>query len=118
MTERKAETVWRGRERIWGCTARVSGSGHWGSSRCAHKAKYDPDANGNPTKCGVHSEEAAAKRKAVSDEKYEAIVQASKRRRAEHTLANEAMCIVREIADGHNDPTTLAKEWVKRKDEI
>ena len=33
--------------------------------RCNNKAKHDPDRDGIPTKCGVHSEEAKKRRRAV-----------------------------------------------------
>jgi hypothetical protein len=48
----------------WRCNAMVHVSGMVNNVGCSHLAKHDPDENGNPTKCGVHSTAAKAKREA------------------------------------------------------
>ena len=50
-----------------------SGSGFNSTfKQCAHKANCDPNANGKPTTCGVHSETRKAARRAKQDAKWEA----------------------------------------------
>ena len=46
------------------CAERIFGD--WRARQCARKAKYDPDANGNPTTCKIHSSVETAKRKAIA----------------------------------------------------
>lgn len=100
------------------CTyARVSSPGSYSFSRCWNPAKHDPDENGNPTRCGVHSAAAEARRKAKSNALREKHREESLRRATLINLRAEAMTIVRQIADGHNDPRELASDWVRRFDE-
>ena len=45
----------------------------WGTNRqCGNKAKFDPDANGNPTTCGTHSESRKAAKQAAREAKWAA----------------------------------------------
>lgn len=90
----------------------------WHRYQCENRAKYDPDANGNPTKCGIHSEAAKAKRAAKSKAKYDAESAKWARKQALHDLSTEAQQIVRQIAEGHNDPRSLCADWVARHDEL
>lgn len=118
--ERKAKIMWWAGEQYFGCTEGVYRTGDYRSSTCGKKAKYDPDAEGNPSKCGVHREEAVAARRAKSAARLEAKMQEwrdksnAQKRAAE--LRGEAEDIIRKIAAGHNDPRSLAVEWVKRRD--
>lgn len=93
---------------------RVSSPGTYSYSRCWNPAKHDPDEDGNPTRCGIHSAAAKARRKAKSDAQYEKHRQESLRRSTLANLRAEAMTIVRQIAEGHNDPRGLAGDWVSR----
>ena len=44
----------------------------WGSSQCTRKANSDPDENGRPTACGVHSATKRAARQEKLREKWAA----------------------------------------------
>lgn len=69
---RKARIAWWNGEKFWGCTADVWHQGHVTPFRCSRRASHDPDADGNPTTCGVHCEAAKERRKAKSDASYAA----------------------------------------------
>jgi hypothetical protein len=90
------------------------------SRRCPNPAKHDPDAEGIPTKCGVHSRQANARREKAREARLEAERQSwakqGKAQEKARRLQADAEDILRKIATGHNDPRSLALEWVERKD--
>lgn len=100
------------------CGARVYRAGAWGSSHCRKPAKHDPDCNGNLTRCGIHSAESKAKRKAKTDAKDAEERAKIHRQVIVSNLRREALAIVRKVADGHNDPRALCADWVSRMDAI
>lgn len=105
---------WKGERRLC-CTETVWSRdirAHY--SMCGKTPKYDPDQNGNPTKCGIHSKEAKAKRQAKSDAKIEQWRAEMDAKRLRSELNKEALEIVRQIAEGHNDPRGLCSDWVRR----
>jgi hypothetical protein len=108
-------TWWAGELRP-GCNAEVQHN--WSSHPCGKSAKHDPDAHGRPTKCGVHSAKAVARRKAKVEEKQAEQMRKWKRADTMRKINSEAPKIIRAIADGHNDPRALAADWVRRLDEI
>lgn len=96
------------------CTERVMGSYH--SGPCGNTPRHDPDANGRPTKCGNHSKAAHARR-AAKKEATEARWKAQWRADGDVHDANKAVEVaLRQIAEGHNDPRTLAEETIQRLD--
>jgi hypothetical protein len=109
------KTWWRDKMRL-GCTEPLSGPGYYGGP-CGNTAKHDPDANGRPTKCGVHSAAAVEKRKEKQDatmRKWRAQWGAADRLR-DAQLGLEAA--LHKIADGDNDPRTTAREAITALDE-
>ena len=114
MTDRKAQIAYWAGEQFWGCTDSVYSSGMWNSSRCSKRAKHDPDADGNPTKCGVHSDAAKAKRKAKSDARYAEWIAKSNKAANIRKINAEMRPLIEAIAAGHNDPRGACLEWLAR----
>lgn len=116
MTAVKASQGWWDGKRFWQCTEHVhSGErsdirGH----RCGRRATKDQDDDGNPTKCALHSLEGKAKKAAERQAKHEAWKMSWEREWAAKALAKEALEIVRQVAEGHNDPRALCSDWVER----
>jgi hypothetical protein len=117
MAARKAELSYWAGETSRGCTYdMVQSPGMLGFSLCTNGAKHDPDDNGDPTRCGVHSEAATerrnAKQKKLRDE------QTAKWARSNRLgeLRRELSVIVKQIAEGHNDPRALCQDWIVRND--
>lgn len=98
------------------CQERVYDAAIWSSGRrpCGKPAKHDPDASGTPTRCGIHSAAAKAKRKA----RIEQADAARSREQERNRIKAEAPGIVRMIAAGHDDPQGLCKDWIKRLEEL
>ncbi|QGH74657.1 hypothetical protein KNU84_gp047 [Bacteriophage DSS3_VP1] len=88
------------------------------SHPCGNTAKYDPDENGNLTKCGHHSAAAKARKKKKQEERDAARNAKWDYARSVREHQHQLEAIVREIALGHNDPRTLCSDWVKRKEEL
>lgn len=100
------KTWWAGVLRI-GCAESVWGN--HSSSPCGKTAKHDPDAKGNPTRCGLHSVAAKAKKKSAA-----AARNAARRTKWDNQAAltkaeKEIEVALRFIATGHNDPRALAQ---------
>ena len=112
MTDRKAQIAYWAGEQFWGCTDRVPQQPSPRMSRCSNRAKHDPDADGNPTKCGVHSDAAKAKRKAKSDAKYAEWRAKSNREANIRKINAEMLPLIESIAAGHNDPRGACLEWL------
>lgn len=106
---------WNVGNRTLVCTKAIYG-GRGSVHMCGKPAKHDPDHNGHPTKCGVHSAAAKARREAKQTERYAAERAESRRQADQNALRREAVDIVRAIANGHNDPRTLCLDWCRRMD--
>ena len=88
----------------------------WSNGPCGNTPKHDPDANGRPTKCGHHSAAGKAKReakRAATDQKWR---DQSAARTAVHNAEVAMEAAIRRIAEGHNDPRSLALEVVAQLD--
>jgi len=119
MTASKAKLAWWSGEQFWGCTFdQVSRPGAWGFGRCTNKAKHDPDADGNPTRCGIHCAAAEERRRAKSDAAHQKHKADWNRKAALLNLNEEARIILKQIANGHNDPRGIASDWIKRREGI
>lgn len=85
--------------------------GNWSAYQCGNKAKYDIIlSHGRPTRCGVHSKAANARReaKAVAEKQRRDLTQ--KKYEAYREFNTQAAVAIRKIAKGHNDPRGLALE--------
>ena len=117
--DRHDEAVWfkDGHGERFGCTVTVYRDGRDMTGHpCGKTAKHDPDAKGNPTHCGIHSIAAKARRRAKANAQYELERALSARRNERNNLLREAPGIIRQIADGHNDPRTLCLEWIAKSE--
>ena len=85
------------------------------SYQCSNKARYDPNAKGAMTRCGVHSKAAAEKRRERERVKAGEKRKAYEARKLKSLRASDYVKVIQAIADGHNDPRTLAKEYLKAK---
>lgn len=93
------------------CNEAAYGFGYYGGP-CGNRAKHDPDANGNPTKCGVHSKEGVEKRKAKQAAKDAERDAFWKKHNAYEAARQAVFDNMRAIAHGHNDPRALAKTTI------
>lgn len=87
------------------CAASVHDSFGAGFAQCSKKKKGGSDW------CGVHSPEAVERRKQQSDERYKKQREEADRKYARPAEYRDAL---RQIADGHNDPRSLAAEILKK----
>jgi hypothetical protein len=104
----EAIKTWRNGELKPGCNAEVFAM--WSSSPCGNTPKHDPDHLGRPTKCGMHCKAAVEKReakKAATTARWNAEWAA---RDALHEARAGLETALRKIAEGHNDPRSLAQE--------
>lgn len=90
----------------------------WSSGPCQNKAKYDPDENGNPTKCGHHRAEAKTRKKLQQEERDRKRMAALDYKIAKGKLTAELTQIVKAIAEGHNDARGLCLDWVNRNNKL
>lgn len=97
--------------------------GQWRYTNCSKTAKYDPDENGKPTRCGMHSKAAQERRQKEKDEREEAAIRSYRRKRAADAvrekitaLDRSAVKLLRLIADGYSDPRALAEAFFTRKE--
>jgi hypothetical protein len=107
------KTWWAGNLRF-GCNERCFSNYH--SHPCGNTAKHDPDAKGNPTKCGTHSQAAKDKRKAKSDARHEATREQWAREKALNKATAALEPALRKIAEGYNDARGLAEEVIAELD--
>ena len=105
----------RGESRL-GCNERMFRD--WSSYPCGNKPKYDPDVNGNLTKCGHHSAEAKKRKKEKADAKYQEYTAKIERRSQIGRIKDEMLPLIRSIAEWHNDPHTACQEWLDRYNAI
>jgi hypothetical protein len=97
-----------------GCNAQMYDN--FSSWPCSKTPKYDPDANGRPTKCGTHCAEANRKRqekRAASNAAYMAKIEKTGAIRSAEKALEYAL---RQIASGHNDPRGLAQDVLSALD--
>jgi len=87
------------------CAAHVSGAG-WGGSQCQRKATCDPNEDGKPTTCKQHSDSSMNARR----EKQRAAQETDMAKWQERYAAPRMRAALQKIADGHNDPRSLAQE--------
>jgi len=92
------------------CGVSVAEGGRSVSSyQCRNPAKYDPNSDGQMTRCGVHSKVTQEKRDAKSKAHYEE----ESRKRLLRTINNykvrPAMDALRKIRDGDNNPRETAR---------
>jgi hypothetical protein len=107
------KTWWGGETKIT-CAHEVSS--HYSNAPCGKGAKYDPDKNGNPTRCGHHSAAALAKKDAARRERNSAW-EAKFYRKISVAGATAALePALRKIAAGHNDAMGLAQEVIAALD--
>ncbi len=109
------KTWWVGELRL-GCAESVFGN--YSSSPCGCIPKHDPDVNGRFTRCGKHSTAAKAKRKAAQEKRDQAWRRKMDLQNELHKATIAVEPALRQIADGHNDPRTLAQEVLSALDAI
>ena len=118
MSEQKAKIAYWAGEQFWGCVYdKVSTPGMWGFSRCSNKAKYDPDADGNPTHCGVHCEAAVERRAEKQEQRTADSLKKWAAKDRQRKFQNDCVTAVRSIAAGHNDPRGLAQSIIDEAEE-
>lgn len=87
-----------------------------GTGPCGKPAKHDPDHRGNLTKCGHHSNAAMEKKAAKRKAKSEAWMSRYDLEHQKRQMESESLEILRKIAAGHNDPRSVAQEFINRWD--
>lgn len=97
-------------QRIY-CTEMVLSPGGFTPIWCAKTAIHDPDEDGNPTKCGTHSEKAKARRYAKKRARWDARDKAAAEKRRTEPMRN----LLRRIEDGKVRVTPPAEvaEWLR-----
>lgn len=86
--------------------AKIVHGGGWGGKQCSRKAVCDPDENGDPTTCKQHSHAAKESLRAKQKAAYDAETAKWRERHA----APKMRAALEKIADGHNDPRSIARE--------
>lgn len=105
----------QGKERF-GCIHRRFES--YSSFPCNNTAKHDLDVNGNPTKCGHHSQASKDRKKEKSDAKMQEWRDRNEAQNLMRSHLSKRDEIIRSIADGHNDPRGLCQEWLDGLDAL
>jgi hypothetical protein len=93
------------------CTTSIYG---FYSHACGNRAKYDPDANGNVTRCGTHSAATTQRRTDKSQAKLKAF--ADRWTQTANKAARDAECwvLVKSIAAGHSDAKSACMDLLKK----
>jgi hypothetical protein len=90
--------------------------------QCSRKARCQPDTEGRPTRCKQHSQEhiEIQKRKRDARAKLERDQRAlaTYNYRLEQFNHNPMTKALQAIADGHNDPRSLAREALKEAEPV
>lgn len=86
------------------CQARVQHAYMFSTSRCSRKAKHDPDENGAPRHCGVHSLAAKRRREEKSAAKFDRVFHSRRLawelRHAEELLADQTIRLLEAEENG------------------
>lgn len=91
------------------CRAEVWSRERWARwHQCTRKGEIE---HNGMLFCKQHSPDAEAKRKAEMDERD----RLERLKWAHKSWTSEAFGVVKQIADGHNDPMTLAREYMARE---
>lgn len=83
-------------------------SGRGMHHQCGNKATVEPDEQGRPTKCRVHSKAFHDEKAAEADRRY----RAERKRNAFQWNGRRFYEALKLIADGHNDPRAVAEEAI------
>lgn len=110
-----AKAVLRG-DGKWNCLTRVPARQGYGYHLCSKFATDEPDADGNPTKCAVHSEAGIARRKVRQQERDQQWRAKWARDNALAAANKQIEPALRKIAEGHNDARGLAQEVIAALD--
>ena len=94
------------------CAASVHNETGVGFHQCERRGKIERDGN---LWCKQHDPEAEKARRQKWNEKYEAERAAQKLKWDHQAWVKEAVEVARQIAQGHNDPMTLAREYIARE---
>lgn len=92
------------------CAAKVWGSDVYCAQQCSRKAVCDPDHAGNPTTCKQHSA-------AVNEKKKQEAEKRTRDSMRDFKLKNRAplmLFTLQQIAEGHNNPRSLAQETIDK----
>ena len=108
----EAVNVSQGNQTRLGCTHKIFSN--YSSYPCNKVPKHDPDKNGRPTKCGIHSAASFQKRQDKAEAKRQAWRDAARKRADIQAIRNEMLPLIQSIADGHNDPRGACAEWLDR----
>lgn len=106
------------------CRHAVSDGDRWPSyHQCSRKVKVTRtvDWRGKAVElgyCGQHDPEKVRAKKIAWREKYDAKHKERSRQWAQSAMKNEAVDLLRKIAEGHNDPRSIALEFVAKYDEL
>ena len=93
------------------CAQTVSDGGRWPRyHQCTRKNGHGPHG----AWCKQHDPEAV---KARHEARNKAWLREWKAKATEADLKAEALTIIRQIAEGHNDPSSLCRDWCARWDE-
>ena len=104
------KTYDKGKLRL-GCGARVFST--FSSHPCGNTPKHDPDANGNPTRCGLHSAAAIVRKEAKKDATMARWKRQWNAADALHAAQKGLEEALEKIVAGHNDPRSLASETLE-----
>lgn len=115
-------TKWKPRE--GGCEAAVHDGDGWPSfHQCTRKASVTREVDHNGViktvgYCKTHDPVAVAEKAAAQRAKWEAKWAGDRANMERERRRLEAIVVLRKIADGHNDPRTLAIEFLEAYDQI
>jgi hypothetical protein len=84
--------------------------GDWNWKQCSRARGFGPDQ----AFCKQHDPQAVKDRRAARDAKWDADWEKKKKKWALHAIAPLAVEALQKIADGHNDPRTLALEVLRQ----
>ena len=81
-------------------------------AQCSRKGAYDAVIDGKPVKvCAIHRPDAVAEREAAKQARYDA---EQRKWARQHKRPTEYRDALRSIANGHNDPRSLAREALEK----
>lgn len=68
------------------------------------------------THCKIHSKAKAKEKQEAYEARFKAERDAASARRRRQEMRDEAITLLRQIADGHNDPRTAARDFIAEYD--